>query len=75
MKSSSDYWSLWIGLASFGMVMILVFSVNYDIGSTRAQNVVPGPMRWDSNPLDAWDWYALVGTFLLLGFFSILYLF
>ena len=54
--------------------MILVFAVDYDRGSTRADHVVPAPMRWETNPLDAWDWYALVGTALLLAFFCLLYL-
>ena len=74
MKSTADWWSLWIGLASFLLAMILVFAVPYEKGSVRASNVVPGPMRWESNPLDAWDVYALVGSILLLVYFSGLYL-
>lgn len=45
MKSTADWWSLWIGLASFLLAMILVFAVPYEKGSVRASNVVPGPMR------------------------------
>lgn len=74
MKSTADWWSLWIGLASFLLAMILVFVVPYEKGSVRASNVVPGPMRWESNPLDAWDVYSLVGSILLLVYFSGLYL-
>jgi len=54
--------------------MILVFAVRYDHGSDRVNNIVPGPMRWDKNPMDAWDWYAFIGTFFLLVFFCVLYL-
>ena len=71
---TADYWSLWIGLLSFGLAMVLVFTVPYDKDSTRSKNVIPGPMTWESNPLDAWDLYTLIGTLLLLAYFCILYL-
>lgn len=74
MRSTADWWSLYIGLASFFLAIILVFTIPYDKGSTRASHVIPGPMRWETNPFDAWDWYALVGTILLLVFFCCLYL-
>jgi len=74
MKSTADWWSLWIGLASFLLAMILVFTVPYEKGSVRAANVVPSPMRWQSNPLDAWDVYSFVGSLLLIGFFCFLYI-
>ena len=31
-------------------------------------------MRWETNPFDSWDWYALAGTVLLLSYFCSLYL-
>lgn len=74
MKSTADWWSLWIGLASFLLAMILVFTVPYEKGSVRAANVVPSPMRWQSNPLDAFDVYSFVGSLLLIGFFCFLYI-
>lgn len=54
--------------------MILVFAVPYDHGSTRVDNVIPGPMRWETNPMDAWDWYAFVGTIILVGVLCSMYL-
>lgn len=74
MISTADWFSLWIGLASFLLAMILVFTVQYDIGSDRSKYVIPQPMRWQTNPFDAWDWYAFVGTILLLAYFCVLYL-
>jgi len=74
MKSTADWWSLWIGLASFLIAILLVFIVPYDHSSYRAKYIIPRPMRWETNPFDAWDWYSLLGTFLLLGYFCSLYL-
>lgn len=74
MKTTADWWSLWIGLASFLLCMILVFAVPYDQGSNRQKYVIPQPMRWETNPLDAWDAYNIFGTILLLAFFCFLYL-
>jgi len=75
MKSTADWWSLWIGLASFSLAMTLVFTVKYDVESTRVKYVIPQPMHWEANPFDAWDWYAVVGTLLLLAYFCLLYIF
>jgi len=74
LYTSADYWSLWIGLATFGMALILVFSIPYSQDSTRVKYVVPQPMSWTTNPLDAWDIYGLVGTFLLLAVLCAMYL-
>ncbi|KAL7546090.1 hypothetical protein ACHAWF_009427 [Thalassiosira exigua] len=74
MKSTADWWSLWIGLLSFTLVIILVFAVPYDKESSRVRYVVPGPMGWDTSPLDAWDLYAFIGTIFLLAFMCIVYL-
>ena len=76
LYTSADYWSLWIGLATFGMALILVFAVPYsqDDSTTRVKYVVPQPMPWTTNPFDAWDVYGLVGTFLLLAVLCSMYL-
>lgn len=71
MRTSADWWSLYIGLASFALTSILVFAVPYELSGSK---VIPGPVRWESNPIDAWTWYSLVGTILLLIFFCSMYL-
>lgn len=71
MGTSADWWSLYIGLACFSLTTILVFAVPYELSGSK---VVPGPVRWDKNPIDAWTWYSCVGTILLLGFFCSIYL-
>lgn len=74
LYTSADYWSLWIGLATFGLALFLVFVVPYDKDSTRARYVVPQPMPWNTNPFVAWDAYGIVGTVLLLVVVGAMYL-
>lgn len=74
MHSTADWWSLWIGLISFVLAIILIFTVQYDHGSYRVKYVIPQPMRWETNPFDAWDAYGFLGTILLLVFLCSLYL-
>jgi uncharacterized membrane protein YadS len=71
---NADWWTLWIGLASFGLGSVLVYAVPLDFSDKRVDYVIPQPMPWTNNPLDAWDWYNLVGIPLLILFFLILYL-
>ena len=71
MATSADWWSLYIGLASFGLTTILTFTIPYDWSGSK---VIPGPVKWESNPFDAWNVYSLVGTILLLVFFCSIYL-
>jgi len=66
MYTTSDWWTLWIGLLSFGTATALVFIVPYSTDDDRARYVVPQPMPWSENPLDAWDLYGALGTVYLL---------
>jgi uncharacterized integral membrane protein (TIGR00698 family) len=74
LYTSPDWWSLWIGLFTFLLGIILVFCVPYEQGSDRVKYVIPQPMKWSTNPLDAWDVYNIVGTILLLLVFCAMYL-
>jgi len=71
LYSTSDWWSLWIGLATFAGAIAAVFGlVNV---ATSARLVIPQPMTWKHNPLDAWDVYNGIGTWILLGLMGGLY--
>jgi hypothetical protein len=70
MATSADWWSLYIGLASFALTSILVFAIPYELSGKK---VIPGPVKWEQNPMDAWDWYNFIGTMLLLSFFGAIY--
>ena len=74
MATSPDWWSLYIGLVSFGLTTLLVFTVPYESGDDRVRNVIPGPTKWKPNPMEAWDWYGFIGTILLLMFVCAVYL-
>lgn len=71
MATSADWWSLYIGLASFVLTTILVFAIPYELSGSK---VIPGPVRWEKKPIEAWTWYSFVGTILLLSFFCAIYL-
>jgi hypothetical protein len=73
LYTTADWWSLWIGLATFAMAYIAVFSTSYEQGSDRVKYVIPEPLPWKTNPLDAWDLYNLYGTILLLFSFGAMY--
>jgi len=66
MYTTADWWTLWIGLMSFGVATAIVFIVPFNKGDERAKYVVPQPMTWSDNPLDAWDVYGSFGAFYLL---------
>jgi len=74
MGNTAEWWSLWIGFISFWIAFMLTFVVPYDSGSNRAKYTVPQPMKWQKNPIDAWDVYGIVGTLILLIVFGLLYL-
>ena len=74
MYTTADWWTLWIGLMSFGVATALVFIVPFEIDDERARYVVPQPMTWSDNPLDAWDVYGTFGTFYLLLYMMAVYL-
>lgn len=75
MYTTADWLSLWIGLASFSIAIAIVFIVPYSIDDEkRLRYVIPQPMRWSDNPLDAWDMYSAIGTILLLLVLGALYL-
>jgi hypothetical protein len=70
---NADWWTLWIGLASFGLSVALVFAIPLK-DEERVKYVVPQPKLWQHNPLDAWDLYNLVGIPILLAIFCVFYL-
>jgi MFS family permease len=73
MYSTADWWSLWIGLLTFAVAMIVVFAVPLDhLDSTKY--AIPQPYQWEQNPLDAWDAYNLVGVPILVGILMAFYL-
>lgn len=74
LYTTADWWSLWIGLATFLIAIMVVFAVPYEQGSDRVKYVMPQPMKWKTNPLDAWDVYNFVGTILLLLIFGAMYI-
>jgi len=75
MYTTADWWSMWIGLISFLLATILVFTVPYERGgSSRVKYVIPQPMKWHTNPLDAWDIYGFFGSILLLCLMGQVYL-
>jgi hypothetical protein len=74
MYTTSDWWSMWIGMISFALATALVFLVPYEHGSSRVKYVIPQPMKWHKNPLDAWDIYSGVGTSILLIFLGGVYI-
>jgi len=67
LYTTADWWSLWIGLWSFCVAMVVAF-VNPGPYS------IPQPMPWTKNPLDAWDLYNLVGLPILFGVLGIFYM-
>jgi len=74
MYTTADWWSLWIGLISFVLAIAIVFLVPFSIGNDRARYVIPQPMAWSDNPLDAWDLYNVSGIISLLLVFGGVYL-
>lgn len=67
LYTTADWWSLWIGLLTFGFGLLVVF-LNSDDYS------VPQPEPWQNNPLDAWNVYNLVGVPILVLVLGSLYL-
>jgi uncharacterized membrane protein YadS len=74
MYTSSDWWTLWIGLISFVLATAIVFLVPFEIDSDRGKYVIPQPMAWGKNPIDAWDVYGAVGLLLLMLVFGVVYI-
>jgi uncharacterized integral membrane protein (TIGR00698 family) len=74
LHTTPDWWSLWIGLVCFAGGIAVVYAVPFQQGDKRVRYVVPQPMAWTRNPLDAWDAYGAVGTVVLLALFGGLYL-
>lgn len=74
MITTDDWWTMWIGLICFFAAVAITFIVPFELGSMRLKYVIPQPIKWNSNPLEAWDVYNIVGTCSLLLFFLSLYL-
>ena len=73
LYQKADWWSLWIGLATFAVGVMLVFAVPYNLGDGRLKYVVPQPMKWMNNPFDAFDAYNVVGIPILLSVLGCFY--
>ena len=69
---------MWIGLLSFGLAVALVFVVlkveDSPPKEMRIRYLIPQPMVWSKNPIDAWDVYGGVGTILLLNVLGFIYI-
>lgn len=75
MYTTSDWWTLWVGLISFALAVTLVFAVPFfNSGKDKRARVVPQPMTWRDNPLDAWDIFDAFGTFYLLTVLMAVYM-
>lgn len=73
MYTTSDWWSLWVGLLTFAAAVVITFIVPYESGSDRVKYVVPQPMKW-SSIVDSWDIYGAVGILPLFFFLGTLYI-
>lgn len=65
LYQSADWWSLWIGLSTFGLAMATVFGVPLHT-LENVKYAIPQPEKWEQNPLDAWNVYNLIGIPILL---------
>ena len=73
-QTNADWWSLWIGLASFALAMAAVFCLaDFQQRQRQSTQVIPQPLPWSTNPLDAWNVYNLVATPILLMLLGALY--
>merc|ERR1719191_2070664 len=55
---TADWFAVWAGLLCFLLLLPLVFATERSGASDeRLKYLVPQPMPWQANPLDAWDWY------------------
>lgn len=70
---TADWWSLWIGLATFAVAMAAVFVVPLE-NLESVREVIPQPQSWQRNPLEAWNTYNLVGIPILMLIFLSFYL-
>ena len=51
---TADWCAVWAGLLCFLVLLPLVLTVTDD---EQARYRVPQPMKWGSDPFEAWDWY------------------
>ena len=68
---TADWCAVWAGLLCFLALLPLVLTVTDDEQATYR---VPQPMKWGSDPFEAWDWYNGAFTWLLLGLLLAIYL-
>jgi uncharacterized integral membrane protein (TIGR00698 family) len=64
---TEDWCPVWAGLLCFLLLLPLVFATSSGASDERLKYLVPQPMPWLSNPIDAWDWYNGVFTWVLLA--------
>eukprot|EP01062_Namystynia_karyoxenos_P013086 TRINITY_DN14713_c1_g1_i1.p1 TRINITY_DN14713_c1_g1~~TRINITY_DN14713_c1_g1_i1.p1 ORF type:complete len:644 (+),score=201.53 TRINITY_DN14713_c1_g1_i1:91-1932(+) len=66
--TTPDWWAVWIGCANFLCVLVVILIKNVGASaedgarSVRRGSIVPHPLRWTDNPLDAWDAWTVGGT-------------
>eukprot|EP01065_Artemidia_motanka_P041484 TRINITY_DN5387_c0_g1_i1.p1 TRINITY_DN5387_c0_g1~~TRINITY_DN5387_c0_g1_i1.p1 ORF type:complete len:616 (+),score=158.09 TRINITY_DN5387_c0_g1_i1:62-1849(+) len=71
--TTPDWWAVWIGTFDFLCVVACALSKKY--GKTKEDGedaidhgaIVPHPLKWDSNPLDAWDTWNGVGALVIFA--------
>ena len=68
---TADWCAVWAGLLCFLALLPLVLTVTDD---EQARYRVPQPMKWGSDPFEAWDWYNGCFTWLLLALLLAIYL-
>jgi len=83
--TTSDWWTMHIGILCFVLAVAVTYIVvpfinnndNNNNESTttplRVKYIIPQPMKWTSNPFDAWDWYNFAGIPILFVFFHTFY--
>ena len=68
---TADWCAVWAGLLCFLALLPLVLTVTDD---EQVGYRVPQPMKWGSDPFEAWDWYNGCFTWLLLALLLAIYL-
>ena len=61
---TADWCAVWAGLLCFLALLPLVLTVTDD---EQVGYRVPQPMKWGSDPFEAWDWYNGCADTYVLG--------
>jgi len=68
---TADWCAVWAGLLCFLALLPLVLTVTDD---DQTKYRVPQPMKWGSDPFEAWDWYNGCFVWLLLQVLLFVYM-